>query len=172
MSNTRRCTHCGQKIETEQKPDENWVACEHCGQKMYLAQPDNVEEIPIAPVDEEEERRAEQRRARDRAIADQALEGNYTPEAPSTPSQPTPAPQPSAGASSDKLTDRLAQYVLWMSQGEMARCDDVVSSLLGQRKKAHAAAQELLKELPKRSDLNDVPPAVVKGYLKQLLAQL
>lgn len=173
MSDELRCSHCGRRIQSAPKGEDNWVACEHCGQKMYLAQPDEVEEIPLAPIDEQEERQAERRRAQDRAIADRALEGNYTPEEPATPTQPPlPAHGPSEDISGGNLSDQLAQYVVWMSQGEMSRCDEVVASLVGQQKKVHAAAQKLLKHSQEHPKLRDVPPAVVKGYLKQLLSQL
>jgi hypothetical protein len=163
------CNHCGVKIKAPAEAAGRWGSCPRCGQKVYVpSEADQAEEIPLAPIDMEEERRAKRQRIHDREVEDRIREGGQAesaPEAAETSEEPVRPGQ-------DPLRELLARYVRGMATGRMADCDSIVATLVG-KKTAVAASVETLLATPMPSrELGDLPAPVVHGYLRQLLNQL
>jgi len=170
MSIELHCDHCGQKIRAPAEAGGRWGDCPQCGQKVYIPTPaEDLEEIPLAPVDEEEERRARRQREADMAFEVELQQGGPAHDG-SAGGRPPAEPDPSADASN--LTGQLVKYVRGMGDGRMAECDGIVAGLVGRRREVEKAIKQLTAQTPLPGALAAMPPAVVKGYLKQLLGQL
>ena len=130
---------------------------------------DEGEEIPLAPVDETEERRARRQRETDMAFETQLQRGG--PVGGASPARRRPA-EPDPPADPSDLTGQLIRYVRGMADGRMAECDGIVAGLVGRRQEVAETIGRLTAQTPLPSALAGMPPAVVKGYLKQLLGQL
>ena len=168
MSIELHCNHCGQKIRAPDSAAGRWGKCPRCDQGVYIPSPaDEAEEIDLAPIDEEEERRAQRKRAEVQDLEERIRVGGAD-DAPADATRGSVTPSPRSG----DVIDLLARYVEGMAAGRMAECDEIVASLIGQGKAVAKAVKRLMAEAPKRPELSAMPPAVVKGYLKQLLSQL
>ncbi len=168
MSIELHCHHCGQKIRAPTEAAGRWGTCPKCQQKVYIPTPaDEGEEIGLAPIDEQEERRTQRQRARFQDVDQQFREGRRA-----EPEADAAIPTPGLPAEAGDLAGVLVRYVQRMASGRLADCDEIVASLIGRRKEVADAAQQLMGGSSPRPELSDMPPAVVKGYLKQLLGQL
>jgi hypothetical protein len=164
------CNHCGVKIKAPPEAAGRWGNCPRCGQKVYVpSESDQVDEIPIAPLDAEEERRAKRQRIQDRQIEEHILEGGGA----DVPVESSASLDEGVSRQGhDPLRELLARYVRGMGTGRLADCDSIVATLVG-KKKAVAAGIETIMALPLPSrEFGDLPAPVVQGYLKQLLNQL
>ncbi len=165
------CNHCGAKIRAPEEAAGKWGNCPRCSQKVYVpALGPEPEEIPLAPIDENEERRARRQREHDREIEAHVLDG--TAQAEEEPSASQEGEEAAGPSGRDPLRELLARYVRGMSTGRLADCDSIVAALVGKRKPVAAAIESIMAEpLPTR-EFGDLPGPVVAGYLKQLLNQL
>lgn len=167
MSIKLRCTHCGKEIQAPEEAAGRWGKCPHCSHRVYIPLPPSDEgEISLVPLDEEDERRAERERSYYQEIEYRALSGGVSA------GEPSEESTAKGGAEPHNLLDVLARYVDGMAQGRLADCDEIVAKLVGRQKEVAKAVKQLLAESSTRPQLRDTPPAVVKGYLKQLLAKL
>ncbi|MBN1347059.1 MAG: hypothetical protein JXQ73_30490 [Phycisphaerae bacterium] len=170
MATILRCTRCGQKMAAPTDREEHWVECSNCGQKVYAGPPeDEIPEIDLAPVDEDEEERARRRHAQDRAIERRILDGTVDISDTGLGSPPT-APEPTG--KTEGVTAMLVRYVRGMSDGQIADCESIAASLVGRQDEVASKAKRLLSQSPPPEALTSIPPAVIKGYLRQLLAKL
>src|ERR1017187_3310117 len=61
MSITFRCEHCRKDVQAPDSAVGKRGKCPFCGHSSYIPEPVNEEDVlPLAPVDEEEERRHQQ----------------------------------------------------------------------------------------------------------------
>jgi len=166
------CSHCGALVRAPSQAAGRWGKCPRCGHKIYVPTPaDEVsEEIPLVPLDEQEERRAQRQRDRDRRLEAELLEGGGDASGPAPPVESgEPVGTPPAF---DPLTEMLLRYVRGMAQGRLADCDSIVAALVGKRKAVTHAVERLLAAPPPGAEVDDLPLPVVGAYLKQLLSQL
>jgi phage FluMu protein Com len=167
------CDHCGKLIRAPEGAGGKRGKCPYCEQSVYIpTPPDELEEIALAPLDDEEERRAEQ--LRDESIAYAAALDKAT----------GPAYDVGSGASSGKagakggstggggganvdVAEEVKRFVLAMSQSKLDETEAILNRLRKAKVRANDHVQGLLlDEMPPK--IGNVPPALAKGFLKAL----
>lgn len=173
------CPQCQKMIRAPDTAGGHHGKCPYCGNSVYVPMPvtDDEDIIPLAPLDEAEERRAEEERRealRFAAIVDKATEG-VSPE-PSGRGKPmVGARSPSRGTDTPgvvvELKTEVESFVLAMKDSKL----DVAESAANRIRKAGDRGRDyvqglLIDEMPPK--IGNLPPPLVQGFLKNLLSRL
>ncbi|MCH7700064.1 MAG: hypothetical protein IID37_00115 [Planctomycetes bacterium] len=168
------CSHCGKMVKAPDEAGGKRGRCPSCKESVYVPlPPDEDEAIPLAPIDDQQEKADARARAESsRAAAALDHEDRIPPEGamPSrTPETAAAIPTVEAIADVGKLIERFVQA---MSDSKLDHADRIANQLRTDRRRTKAAVQQLmLDEIPPAS-LGDIPPPLVKGFLKNLQGRL
>lgn len=178
------CEHCEKKISAPDEFGGKAGKCPHCHQRVFIPlPPDQLEEIPLAPEDPNEETHRQQLLREQIRYQQQLNEHKEAPEPPG--GQPAPmggalpisdsdsdnAPVSSGRPSGADLGTLVGQYLVLMSKGNLdaaeQRADQIASGGTSARHKVEQMAMQDMLE----PALANVPPSVISGYFKKLLAR-
>ncbi len=167
MPITFPCPDCEKDIKAPDAAAGKKGKCPHCGQRVDIpAQPgedDGDELIPLAPIDEEEEKRR-QDEIHDLFEREKALLGEMGgPDA-----EPVPL-EHREDLTPEDLHHYVINYCLAMANGKLEQAEQQAIEL---RKYGHtgmAAVNEFLEGEADEPALKDVPPPVLEQFLRGLL---
>ncbi len=172
MSIEIHCPKCTKLIRAPESAGGRHGKCPYCENTVYIPMPpDPSDEIGLAPIDEEQERRDEQAR---REAADLAAK-LYRAKEGTLPDGP--GPRSASSSTRDvpgevvDIGQEIKQFVLAMRDSKLDMADQAIDQL----KKAGPRARDqveglMLDEMPPQFD--NVPAPLAKGFLKTLLARL
>ncbi len=163
------CPQCQKLIRAPEKAGGKRGKCPYCSNSVYIPMaPDPSDEIGLAPIDEAEERRADEEH---RKASRQAAQLDHMKDA-------GPEQDVSPGrASGDQMADSMdvasevATYIQAMGASKL----DEAEKAAGRLKSAGAIARDYINAqlVDELADINgDIPAPVVKGFLKTLLGQI
>jgi hypothetical protein len=170
------CNHCGKHIRAPDEAGGKHGKCPYCKQDVYVPMPAaEIEEIPLAPLDGERQRREQELSDEDRRY--QAAISHEDREPPEKPGRggsagtetAMPLPRP------DDVIDvpgLVVRYVLAMTDSKLDQADRIAAKLEDASDKARDEVQRLMVDELPPAGLGGVPPAVYKGFLKTLLGRL
>lgn len=175
MSIELHCPQCSKLIRAPAGAGGKHGKCPYCGNSVYVPlPPEEVEEIPLAPIGEEEEQREEQLQresAQFAAFLDHGADGA----APASPGaegrgRRTARQSDTPGKVID-LASEVKRFVVAMHDSKLDEAEAAAAKL----KQAGTRARDyieglLLDEMPPQFD--DVPPPLVRGFLKTLEGRL
>lgn len=169
MSIELHCPQCGKLIRAPEDAGGKKGKCPYCKRSLYVPlPPDELDAIPIAPVDPDEEaREAELRRE---ATSYAAAITKATDSDPAESARSTGAA--SAGyAETVDVTTEVVAFVTAMRDSQLDDADRIVEKLkkTGTRARDHVQAL-LVDEMPLGVD--DVPQPLARGFLQTLLDRL
>ena len=174
------CPKCAKLIRAPENAGGQHGKCPYCMASVYVPMPaDDTDIIPLAPVDEEEERRAEEERRKSlefAAAVDKATEGaggadpGARGRAAAASAAPRRAPQEVPGQVVD-IGEEVKLFIYAMRDSKLDQAESATARL----RKAGPRARDyveglLLDEMPPQ--VENVPPPLVQGFLKNLLARL
>lgn len=171
------CEHCGKLIRAPENAGGQTGKCPHCKGMNYIPlPPEEVGEIPLAPLDE-----AEERRRRQSAVEDSELMRNVLHER-DTPGEPTrrrqfrrpdaPAQTPAVAPLSPKqLTSAIVSFIEAMSLGQLEKADEMARRLSGHGQQVNKILDNLQSENMAGYGLPSLPRPVLLGFVKQLRAR-
>lgn len=166
MSIELHCPNCVKLIRAPDEAGGKHGKCPYCKQSVYIpTKPDQSEEIGLAPIDEEDEVREEQLRHEDveyAAVVDRdagvggAAGGPDSKEAP--------------GEAVDVRAE-VEAFIIAMRDSKLGEAEAATSRLKAAGTRAHDYVQGLLVDemVP---EFENVPPPLVHGFLKTLVARL
>ncbi len=173
MSIELHCPQCQKLIRAPDEAGGRRGKCPFCKNNVFIPRPpDETEEIGLAPIDEEEERRAEEARreslrfvaAVDKAKDSKLLAG----EAASSVNGPPPVPTAGGG---DNIAAEVETFIIAMRDSKLDAAEAAATRLRSAGARARDYVQGLLvDEIP--PEFENVPAPVVQGFLKALLSQL
>ncbi len=174
MSIKFHCSHCGKLVKATDEAGGKRGRCPACKESVYVPLPaDEDDAIPLAPIDEQQEK-ADARARTESARAAAALdhEDRIPPEG----AMPSRTPETAAAIPvMDPIADMgklIERFVKAMSDSKLDDADRIANKLRTERRRTKAAVQRLmLDEIPPAS-LSGIPPALVKGFLKNLQGRL
>jgi len=159
------CTQCNKLIRAPDNAGGRYGKCPHCQNKVYVPMPaDQIEEIALAPIDEEDERReleARREAARTASLLSHATEGPGGGSA-----GRGSADNPAADFSSE-----VVKYILAMRDSKLEDAQAVVDRM----RKAGKPALDYVEKLAQRDGpvkIENVPPPLAKGFINKLLSDL
>lgn len=165
MSITFRCEHCGKDVQAPDAAAGKRGKCPFCGQSNYIPAPVAEEDLlPLAPVDEEEERKRAQeiRRLRDQ---DRELIAE-------TGGQPDVPLEHRKDMTPEDLYHLVVNYCLDLANSNLERARTHVAKLRQFRLMAQQAVNDFLAGKASEQALSRIPPRVLQGFLARLRDEL
>jgi hypothetical protein len=174
MSIELHCPHCGKLIRAPDDAGGKHGKCPSCMHSLYI--PMRVADddlIPLAPVDEDAEQRAQ--RLHEESSSYAALLDHEPSGATAAHETRGPAPRPSRPeAPPGEVIDMpalVAKFVTAMRDSKLDEADRIAARLEKAGVRARDYVESLyLDQMP--PTIKDVPPPLVKGFLKALLDRL
>jgi DNA-directed RNA polymerase subunit RPC12/RpoP len=174
MAITFHCDYCGKKIEASDKAAGRWGKCPSCHNKIYVPNLNVEDDLKLAPVDEEEERRKRQLMNETFNIEQEILKQRAVPETDGNENFAKEMPARSGGAKIDEddLYEIIVSYLRLMADGEL----EEAAFKLGAIKSAGEVSLKLidriaLADIPE-AELSDIPPQVLAGLIRTLRSHL
>jgi hypothetical protein len=171
MSIELHCPKCRKLIRAPDNAGGKHGRCPYCKESVYVPLPPaDEEEIKLAPIDEEEERRLEElRRESTEYIATVGHETEDVPDVGDPPS-PGPAPIPAPGEVVD-LGAEVEAYLIAMRDSKLDEAEKVVARLTqaGPRARDYVEGM-MIDEVPLQ--IENLPTPLAHGFLKTLLSRL
>jgi len=177
MSIDFHCEYCGRHIKAPDDAGGKRGICPNCKNSVYVPVPrEQVEEIPLAPVDDEEERRRQELDRQARAVQEALLhERDAPPEGPRS-GAPASGPPPGARAPQPSVHRDPRQLVLDCIRALAQSKLDRVETLISEMRRSGAAARHVVEELSLDDipppELSNVPAELYQGFLRTIRHRL
>lgn len=180
------CEHCNMKVNAPDADGGQQAKCPHCHGVNYIPMAEgDLDEIPLTPLDEAEERRRRQSYAEDLQIQRSLSNERSAPGEPgrrrprsfdSERSKPKPAPAPVARTDlSDKqINSMVVQFIVSMAGGRLGEADGIAAQLAPHRDRVLAVLSEITSNSGTANayGLPTLPKPVLLGFAKQLQNKL
>ncbi len=167
------CEHCEKLVNAPDDAGGRRAQCPHCKGKCYVpTASDQLEEIPLAPLDQEEEKRRKQAHQEDVALQQSLLHERADLDAPAKPASQASTTASPAQATTIDAKGLVYDYVEAMSGGRLEEADRIADRLLTVRDDVLRIIESIATDPLAASDMPAVPKPVLVGFLKQLRARL
>ncbi|MBK9127547.1 MAG: hypothetical protein IPM13_07070 [Phycisphaerales bacterium] len=160
------CNHCNHLIRAGSEHAGKRGKCPHCKNSVYIPTPsEEIEIIPLAPIDPDEERRRKQGQEETRRITQTIRsERGEVPEV---------RRETVGEASGDvrlpvDVETLVLEYCLAMAGGKLDEAADFATEIRANRKRADEVISRLMMEELPPMKLSKIPRAVLMQFLKQL----
>jgi hypothetical protein len=162
------CEHCGRKIEAPDTAGGKWGKCPACHNKVYVpANNPPDDELRLAPIDTEEERRRKKMVAEVDRLREKILNEKDIPEEGVVPNNQSAAPEP-GDLSDAELTTFIISYLRQMADGELDLAEQTAKTILSNGQNAIRPLERIaLSEIPE-PEIADIPQQVLSGLIKSL----
>lgn len=174
MSIELHCPKCSNVIKAPDNAGGKYGKCPYCQNRVYVPTPaDQIEEIPLAPIDAEAERREAEMRAESSKYAANV---SHAGEIPDTVSDGGFGGDSAVGVPMEAgefvdVEEGVERFVYAMRDSELDVADQVVSQLKGEAKKVVDYINGIMVD-PAPPDFDDMPKPLVHGFLKTLKGRL
>ncbi len=162
------CHHCGHLVRTANEHAGRRGKCPHCHNSVYIPTPsEEIEPLPLAPLNEADEREKKRLEEESRRLARALLEDKT--ELPPESASRAPAAQPLGDVRlPGDMEVLVTEYVLAMAEGRLAEAEDLALEIRMDMKRAEEYIQRLsIDQIPPQR-LAKIPRPVLLGFLKQL----
>lgn len=173
MSIELHCPKCAKLIRAPDNAGGKRGKCPYCKESIYIPLlPDEEEEIGIAPIDDEDERRTQElRRESIGYVAAVGHAKDTPPEGAAARGGRSDAARPATPGDVVDIGKQVEEFLIAMRDSKLSQADQAVARL----KQTGARAKDqveglLLDEMP--PSVKGLPPALVKGFLKTLADRL
>ncbi|MBN2020969.1 MAG: hypothetical protein JW749_12190 [Sedimentisphaerales bacterium] len=169
MSITFHCEHCGKKIEAPDNAGGKWGKCPGCKNKVYVPSREPHDELRLAPLDTEDERKQKELRAETIRLRQDILSETAVPE---EGVQPKPSTTKPGALSEAELITCIIAYIRQMADGELEEAERTVKSIIPEGTRAVKTLERIaISEIPE-PELADIPQQVLSGLIKTLRGRL
>jgi hypothetical protein len=170
MSITFHCEHCGRKIEAPDDAGGKWGKCPGCHKKVYVPSEQAKEEIRLAPLDNEDERKQRQMFAETVRLRQDILSETDVPPEETAKQQPAAA-RPGMLSDAELMTS-VIDYLRQMADGELDQGERTAKTIIPNGARAVKLLERIaLSEIPE-PELADIPQNVLSGLIKTLRNRL
>ena len=162
------CEHCGKKIEAPDTAGGKWGKCPACHNKVYVpANNPPDDELRLAPIDTEEERKRKKMAAEVDRLREKILDEKDIPEEGVVPKNQSAAPEP-GDLSDAELTTFIISYLRQMADGELDLAEQTAKTIFPNGQNAIRPLEKIaLSEIPE-PEIADIPQQVLSGLIKNL----
>jgi DNA-directed RNA polymerase subunit RPC12/RpoP len=158
------CESCKKKITAPDNAGGKWGKCPYCNHKCYVPTPkkDDEEELKLAPVDEDEEKKYEQMMRETHNLTGELLHQKETPL----------EPAPSGKIDDKQLTVRIITYLRQMADGQLDEAHTTADKIVPYKSQAKAILENILSAERPEPELADVPKKVLIGFVRNILTRM
>ena len=176
------CEHCGKKISAPDNVGGQAGKCPNCHQRIFIpSPPEQLEEIPLAPEDPQDEIRRQQMIREQLKLQEELDKHKGAPE--------TPAGQEHGAGGADlppggvghravsqvpagpKINQLIEQYVLSMAKGDLESAEEVAGQIVAQGNRAAREVEQMAMQEFLHPAVAKIPASVIAGYFKKLLTK-
>jgi len=163
------CEHCGKKIEAPDNAAGRPGKCPGCHNKLQVPQlqPDEQEEIRLAPIDENDIRRKQQLMAETEQLA---LDIIGQREIPAEGNDESAVAE--AAGSDEQLTVDIIMYLRQMADGELDQAEELAGPVVSGGKRTIKILNQIAGSEPAEPELADIPPQVLSALINDLKAKI
>ena len=171
------CHYCGKLVKAPDEAGGKRGKCPFCKNILYIPMADDqVEEVDLAPVDEEDERRRQQLleesiRTEMQLLKERQAGPDLGPPKPDDESS-LPDTLPLSPEHPEDVEALVVQWIRAMADGQLAEAERTLDVLRRNRKIALEAAERLAMEDPPPPGLVDIPRPVLTRYFRSLMEQV
>ncbi len=167
------CEHCEKLVKAPDDAGGRRAECPHCKGMCYVpTASDQLEEVPLAPLDQEEEKRRRQAQREDAALQQSLLHERPDLDKPGKPAAQASTTASAAHATTIDAKGLVYDYVEAMSGGRLEEADRIADRLAAVRDDVIRIIESIATDPLAASDMPAVPRPVLVGFLKQLRARL
>jgi hypothetical protein len=169
MSITFQCEHCGKKVEAPDAAGGKWGKCPGCHNRVYVPGGQTDDELRLAPVDNEEERKQRQLFAETVRLRKDILSETDAPpeEGASAKGQQLAGAKPEA-LSDAEVTTSIIGYLRQMADGELEEAERTARTIIPNGHKAVKILERIALSKTPEPELADIPQHVLSGLIKNL----
>lgn len=161
-----QCTACGKKIDAPDSAGGKWGKCPACHAKIYVPLPQaDDDELKLSPIDETEEQKRKQLMLETYRLTTDILQEESVPEAPT-------GPGPVPDVNEKTLTGHVIRYLRQMANGDLDTAQRTADLIVPHRRKVTAILDGLAKSHPPDPELEDIPPQVLSGLIRNLRTRI
>lgn len=175
MSIKFHCTHCTKLIRAPDTHGGKRGKCPYCKGSVYVpTPPEKLEEVGLAPVDEEAERKKAELEAETRRLQSELAHEDQDP-AESGGSARGGGGWSERGAQGEPGMDvgpLVIRFVRAMQGSLLDEADQIVAELKPHAARAREHVQALMVDEIPPAGLENIPPGLYKGFLRTLLERL
>jgi hypothetical protein len=168
MSIAFHCEHCGKRIEAPDNAGGKWGKCPGCHNKVYVAGGEPADELRLAPLNDEDERKQKELFAETVRLRQDILSETEVPE-----EGKNQAAAIKPGALSDsELMSGIIGYLRQMADGELEEAERTAGTIIPYGGRVVQILERIgLSEIPE-PELADIPQQVLSGLIKNLRSRL
>jgi len=183
-----QCEHCGKTIRAPHEMAGKQGKCPGCGNMVYIPTPeDEIEELPLAPVDDQDLRREQELLAERRRLDGLLAREQKAPPEPG-PSRKTegsganaghevrpsgPAPSPQAGSTGGtRIEKAVIAFLVAMRKSDLDAAERAMNVIHLQPRTARDYIDRLAADQIPPPEMSGVPAGVYQGFLKNLRSRL
>lgn len=163
------CESCKKKVKAPDGAGGKWGKCPECGHRCYVPMPASAfkgeDELTLAPVDEKDETKFGELMRETHSLTQNILHETGPLEDEESEHDPNDTER-------RELIKQIIIYLQLIAHGELEQAQQKLKSIA----RFKGAAKEILKKMAKAQrpepELADVPPKLLKGFLKDLHAKL
>lgn len=158
------CESCKKKITAPDNAGGKWGKCPFCNHKCYVPtqRKADEEELKLAPIDEEEEKKYEQMMRETRGLTNVLLHQKESP----------PEPGQNGRADDKQLADRIITYLRQMADGKLDEAHVTADRIVPYKSQAKAMLEKILLAKKPEPALADVPKKALVGFVREMLVRM
>jgi hypothetical protein len=165
MSITFHCVHCDNKITAKDESAGKWGICPVCHNKIYI--PDlnvKIDDLKLAPVDEEEERKQRQLMAETYQITRDILLERENPAG--------KGGALSALIDDKKLQARIISYLRKVRDGKLTEAEELENQIIPYSQQSLSLLDKIASSEIPEPELADIPRAVLLTLVRNLRSKI
>ena len=168
------CQHCGKSIKAPDGSGGKRGECPSCKNSVYVPTPsDELEDIPLAPIDEDAERRNREREKQARKVQEALLHERKAAEGRDTDTAaPRPATPRAPAAPTRDVRKTVLMCVRALADSKLEQSEELIAELKLQSPDARKFIQALTVDSLQPKVLADIPPKLYHGFLKSIESQI
>ena len=175
MSVELHCPQCGKLIRAPDHSGGKHGKCPYCQRRVYIPLPsDNLETLELAPIDEAEDQREEALKRESTSYAARVAHDVIGPPPDSDPARTSTVDgvrRPEVAGEVIDIGETVERFIVAMRDSKLDDADQAVAELTQAGTRAKDYIQGLMvDEMPPK--IENVPPPLLKGFLKTLLGRL
>ena len=175
MAITFHCDYCGKKIEAKEDAAGKWGKCPSCHNKIYVPNLEAGNDLKLAPVDDDAERRKRELLDETFRLEQEILSQRIAPETSMNEEAHPVAPLAGLGddaVDEDALYNTIVRYLRQMADGDL---DDAAITLQSIESAGEVSLKLIdrvaLADIPE-AELSDIPPQVLAGLIRTLRSKI
>jgi hypothetical protein len=167
MSITFHCEYCGKEIRAADSAGGKWGKCPSCHKRIYVPDLSEDDDLKLAPVDENEEKRKKQLMAETFKLEQDILSEREVPR--EGESHDSPIVSEFTGK---ELTKNIILILRQMADGDLDEAERTINSIIPHAREAGKIIDSIaVSEIPE-PELDDIPPQVLAGLIRTLRGKI